>query len=483
MKFRFRLWTAVGALAVLAQVTPATILPLRNTTFAVQAGSDASLAAVREQDRYTRNAKGTMTRLTAEEHLRRANIYHLNRAFAEARDHWQALINYYPNDPKVAEALLGMGRSYFQERRYSDAYDSYNRLARNYSSTKEGREGLNFSAASLLRLGKASDAADRYIEYITRFATGERIETAHLNAIDTLREAGRSQDARDWIARTRQRFAGTATDTNALFGQLRLEIADGNWKQALSAADELSKKSFSRAVATSSAEVAYLRAYSLERMGNRDQAITAYLSVPGGIDSYYGWLANDRLANIEGGRRNPAIQQRADRNEAQAEAAAEKYPAPYRQTIINAAKARKLDPRFVLALIKQESVFRPTAKSPAGARGLLQLTIDAAQKYAAHAGYNSVREDELYRPETSIRLGSEYLAELSNMFPNLLEAVAASYNGGEDNVARWVKRAKQKDSGVFTSEVGFDETKGYVQKVMNNYRVYKQLYTPELVRK
>ncbi len=483
MKFRFRLWTAIGALAVLAQVTSATILPLRNATFAVQAGSDASLAAVREQDRYTRNAKGTMTRLTAEEHLRRANIYHLNRAFAEARDHWQALINYYPNDPKVAEALLGMGRSYFQERRYSDAYDSYNRLARNYSSTKEGREGLNFSAASLLRLGKASDAADRYIEYITRFATGERIETAHLNAIDTLREAGRSQDAKDWIARTRQRFAGTATDTNALFGQLRLEIADGNWRQALSAADELSKKSFSRAVATSSAEVAYLRAYSLERMGNRDQAITAYLSVPGGIDSYYGWLANDRLANIEGGRRNPAIQQRADRNEAQAEAAAEKYPAPYRQTIINAAKARKLDPRFVLALIKQESVFRPTAKSPAGARGLLQLTIDAAQKYAAHAGYNSVREDELYRPETSIRLGSEYLAELSNMFPNLLEAVAASYNGGEDNVARWVKRAKQKDSGVFTSEVGFDETKGYVQKVMNNYRVYKQLYTPELVRK
>lgn len=483
MKFRARLWTAIGLLAVLAQATSATILPLRNSTYAVQAASDASLTAVREQDRYTRNAKGTMTRLTAEEHLRRANIYHLNRAFSEAREHWQALINYYPNDPKVAEALLGMGRSYFQERRYDDAYEAYNRLARNYSTTKEGREGLNFSAAALLRLGKPSDAADRYIEYINRFPTGERIETAHLNAIDTLREAGRSQDARDWVARTRQKFSGTTTDTNALFGQLRLEIADGNWKQALSAADELSRKSLGRGVGTSAAEVAYLRAYSLERLGSRDQAITSYLSVPAGIDSYYGWLANDRLANIEGGKQNAAVQQRADRNEAQAEAAAEKYPAPYRQTIISAAKARKLDPRFVLALIKQESVFRPTAKSPAGARGLLQLTIDAAQKYAAHAGYNSVKEQELYQPETSIRLGSEYLAELSNMFPNLLEAVAASYNGGEDNVARWVKRAKQKDPGVFTSEVGFDETKGYVQKVMNNYRVYKQLYTADLVRK
>ena len=95
----------------------------------------------------------------------------------------------------------------------------------------------------------------------------------------------------------------------------------------------------------------------------------------------------------------------------------------------------------------------------------------------------TVQESQLYQPETSIRLGSEYLAELTSMFPNLLEAVAASYNGGEDNVARWVRRAKQKDPGVFTSEVGFDETKAYVQKVMNNYRVYKQLYTLDLVRK
>jgi len=63
------------------------------------------------------------------------------------------------------------------------------------------------------------------------------------------------------------------------------------------------------------------------------------------------------------------------------------------------------------------------------------------------------------------------------------EAVAASYNGGEDNVARWVKRAKHNDAGVFTSEVGFDETKNYVQKVLNNYRVYQQLYNQDLTRR
>jgi soluble lytic murein transglycosylase len=221
----------------------------------------------------------------------------------------------------------------------------------------------------------------------------------------------------------------------------------------------------------------------LDRAGNRDEATVAYLAVPAGIDSYFGWLASDRLATMVDGKRRPLVQDRANRNASQAAAVADRYPTPYRQAIVSASKARNLDPRFVLAIIKQESVFRPLAKSPAGARGLLQLTIDAAQKYATNAGLTNLTESQLYQPETSIRVGSEYLGELSEMFPNLLEAVAASYNGGEDNVVRWVKRARQKDPGVFTSEVGFDETKAYVQKVMNNYRVYKQLYSADLTRR
>jgi soluble lytic murein transglycosylase len=449
----------------------------------LQVNSEASLTAVRRQDSFARNARGVMTRLTPEEHLRRASIYHINRAFEEAREHWQALINYYPNDPRVAEALLGIGRSNFQSRRYAEAYEAYDRLGQNYPSTKEGREGLNFSAASLLRLGKPSEAADRYIDYLNRYPDGERVESAHLNAIDSLREAGRLQDARAWVARTRQRFSGTPTETNAIFAQLRLEISEGSWTRAVSTANELSLKSFQKGVATTPAEVLYLKGYSLERSGNRDGAIGAYLAVPVGIDSYYGWLATERVVGLADSKNRTTVTDRANRNASQAAAVADRYPAPYRQAILSATKRRGLDPRFVLAIIRQESVFRPLAKSPAGARGLLQLTIDAAQKYSSNAGFSNLQDAQLYQPDISIRIGSEYLKELFDMFPNMPEAVAASYNGGEDNVARWVKRANQKDPGVFTSEVGFDETKAYVQKVMNNYRIYRQLYTADLMRK
>ncbi|HEY9284336.1 MAG TPA: lytic transglycosylase domain-containing protein, partial [Pyrinomonadaceae bacterium] len=163
-------------------------------------------------------------------------------------------------------------------------------------------------------------------------------------------------------------------------------------------------------------------------------------------------------------------------------AAAGQYPAPHREILLKAVKGKDVDPRFVLAIMRQESGYRADARSPAGARGLLQLTIDLANKYAQRAGFNSVSENDLYRPEVNIPIGVEYLADIYRMFPGLHEAVAASYNGGEDNVARWVRRAAHDDSGVFTSEIGFAESKEYAMKVLANYRAYKVLYTSDLRR-
>jgi len=450
---------------------------------AKQAASESTLAAVRRSDAADRGAQGKLRKLTQAEHMRRAAVYLSVRAFAEARAHWQTLIDNYPQDPRVPEALLGIGRSYFLEKVYENGYNVFNQLVQDYGPTKEGREALNFSAASLLRMGRFSEAATRYAEYVDRFPNGERIDTAHLNVIDTLREAGQPAEALRWVTRTRQRFSGSAVETNAMFAALRLYVAEEEWPDAVLMADELLKRSFPKAVLTSRSEVAYLKAFSLEQAGRKNEAFTAYLAVPDGIESYYGWLASQRLAALAGKSRSEAVADREERVNSAIAAVADSYPAPYRTAILSAAKSRKLDPRFILALIKQESVFKPLAKSPAGARGLLQLTMDAAQKYGPGAGFNSVRESQLYQPDTSITLGAEYIEHLTSMFPGMLEPVAASYNGGEDNVARWLKRAKRKDPGVFTSEVGFDETKGYVQKVMSNYRVYRTLYTVDLMRR
>ena len=467
------------AIMFLAAVASQMLIP---PSFA-QSSNENVLGTVRRSDNATQDATGNVPKLPPAEHMRRANIYMNNRAFAEARRHWQAVIDYYPTDSRVPEAILGIGRSYFQAKEYEKAYDVFDQLAREYSQIKEGREGLNYSAASLLRMGRFQESAARYADYVARFPNGERIDTAHLNVIDTLREANRLQEALNWIAKTKQRFAGTATETNAIFAELRFRIAESDWNDAIALANQLSRRSFNRQVLTSPNEVAYLKGYSYERAGNREEAIASDLAIPDGPESYYGWLASKRLKKLASTSKENLVSQREDKVNSSIAAVADAYPAPYRDALVRASKKRKIDPRFLLAVMRQESVFRPQAKSPAGARGLLQLTIDAAQKYAAAAGLPAVRESQLYQPETSIVLGAEYVEELSSMFPQQLEAVAASYNGGEDNVARWVTRAKQNDPGVFTAEIGFEETKGYVQKVMANYRVYTQLYTQDLVRR
>ena len=444
--------------------------------------TEGALADVRRSDSEGRSGDGELPRLTPQEHLRRAAIYHANRAFSEARDHWQTLIARYPQDPNVPGAIFLMGRSLFQERRYEEAIPYFERLGDNYINTPAGRDGYYYVAATKLRLGRADEAAARYAEYAERFPEGERIEAAFLNVIDSLREAGRPADALPWIERTRQRFAGTPTDTNALFARLRLDVSRGDWASALKTSDELSRTTFARGVATSKLEVAYLRAYSLERSGQKEQAAQAYRAIPDSLDSYYGGLATARLREMGGSARGEASAREA-RVRAEARRSAGNYPAPFRDSLLRAVRGRALDPRLMLSIMKQESGFKPTAKSQAGARGLMQLTVDAAARYSQQAGLSRVSEEDLYRPDTSILVGGVYLDELVRMFPGLPEAVAASYNGGEDSVARWVKRAGQKDPGVFTSEVGFTESKDYVLKVLANYRAYKLLYNEKLIRK
>ncbi len=441
--------------------------------------TDGALALTRRMDEAAREPDGTLPRITPQEHMRRAGIYHANRAFDEARAHWRAVIERYPDDSNVPAAHFGVGRSLFQERRYEEALPVFENLGNKYIGTPAGRDGFYYVAATLLRLDRAGNAAARYAEYAERFPDGERIENALLNVIDSLREAGRADEALPWIARTRERFAGKPADANALFARLRLEVARGDWQAALRSSDELSRARLTREVNTTAPEISYLRAYSLERLGRQDDAVRTYQSIADSLSSYYGALATERLLALGGAAKTSATL-RENRVRGDVRRAAGDYPAPHREIILRSVAGRGVDPRLVLAIMRQESGFNARAKSPAAARGLLQLTPEIAAKYAPQVKIPAPRDEDLYRPEVNILLGSAYLSELSQMFPGLPEAVAASYNGGEDNVVRWVRRAVHKDHGVFTSEVGFTESKDYVNKVMANLRAYKLLYTEDL---
>jgi soluble lytic murein transglycosylase len=441
--------------------------------------TEGALNSTRRADESARAEGGALPQLTPQEHMRRAAIYQANRAFEEARAHWRALIERYPTDANVPASYFGIGRTLFQEKRYEEALPVFRKLGDTYPSTPAGRDGFYYVAATLLRLNRPGDAAARYAEYAERFPKGERIENAYLNIIDSLREAGRADDALPWIERTRAMFKGTTTDTAALFARLRLYVSRSDWQRALDTADELSRARLTREVNTTPTEVAYLRAFSLEKSGRKEQAVEAYQAIPDGAGSYYGWVATEHLEKLGGEAKSSATAREA-RVEADVRRAASDFPAPFRDVVVRASKRQKLDPRLVLSIMRQESGFNPRAKSGAGARGLLQMTPDIAAKYETQVKLQNVTEDDLYKPDVNLLVATAYLADLNRMFPGLPEAIAASYNGGEDNAARWVVRAVHKDRGVFTSEVGFTESKDYVNRVLANYRAYKILYTEDL---
>jgi len=156
------------------------------------------------------------------------------------------------------------------------------------------------------------------------------------------------------------------------------------------------------------------------------------------------------------------------------------YPIPYAASLLKYSPERKVDPRFALSIMRQESRYRAEVKSVAAARGLMQFISDTSNKIAAELGKKNFKQEELYHPPTAILFGSQYLGNLYKIFPDQHPAVAASYNGGEHNMTRWLARSKTDTQDRYVSEIIFSQSKDYVYKVMANFRVYQIFYDETL---
>ena len=156
------------------------------------------------------------------------------------------------------------------------------------------------------------------------------------------------------------------------------------------------------------------------------------------------------------------------------------YPAPYAEAFHKHSLPRNVDPRFLLSIVRQESRYRPDIKSYAAARGMMQFISTTSDRIAAELGRANFEQDELYIPSTAILFGSQYVANLFKLFPDQPEAVAASYNGGEDNMKRWLKRSRSNAADAYVPEIAFSQTKDYVYRVMANYRIYRLFYDEKL---
>jgi soluble lytic murein transglycosylase len=155
------------------------------------------------------------------------------------------------------------------------------------------------------------------------------------------------------------------------------------------------------------------------------------------------------------------------------------FPLPYRDDLFRNARARGLDPYYVAALIRQESEFNPAAKSGASAYGLMQLIPSTGRLMGRQQGIPGLRTSMLFNPALNIRLGTQYLrAQLDNWGGNWFQTLAA-YNAGPNRVREWLSWAAYREPAEFVESIPFNETREYVQAVLRNADLYREIYSAE----
>ena len=136
-------------------------------------------------------------------------------------------------------------------------------------------------------------------------------------------------------------------------------------------------------------------------------------------------------------------------------------------------------PAATLAITRQESSFDAGAVSPAGARGLMQLMLGTAKQIGRQTGIDVQQASLTTDPAANMKLGSAYLAQLIEQYGGALPLAIAAYNAGPNRVDQWITdngdpRGQGADAMIdWIETIPFNETRNYVQRVIENIEVYR----------
>ncbi|MEW6647644.1 MAG: transglycosylase SLT domain-containing protein [Pseudomonadota bacterium] len=352
-----------------------------------------------------------------------------------------------------------------------------------------------------------------------------------LNAV-TLRLALRGDAAAlDWY----RQIPAAAVDGDVRHFAIRIALRHQRWQDALDALRALPEEE------QADEEWQYWMARSQEALGDRQGAVQHYLAIATN-SSYYGFLAADRLdmrynlshapVTVDDGalttlQQHPAIRRAHEflqlnliaeaRQEWEAAIAAMspgerlaagklanswgwhdraaltlaradyfgdleiRFPLAYTDVVMKEAESNTVDPAWVLAVARQESVMMPDARSPAGALGLMQLMPATGRKLAQQmkSGLNNLQQ--LLHPETNIRLGSYYLRQLERQFDGHAALATAAYNAGPGRVRQWTPE-HSLDADIWIDTIPYAETRQYVRRVLAYSVFYDQRLEKPVVR-
>lgn len=151
------------------------------------------------------------------------------------------------------------------------------------------------------------------------------------------------------------------------------------------------------------------------------------------------------------------------------------FPRPFAPQVEAAEDANGLPRDYLFAIMRQESGFNARDVSSARAIGLLQMVPPTTRRVASELGI-PFAEEQLFEPSYNVRVGGHYIGRLFRQYRAVLPRAVGSFNAGPGAMNRWMREHGADDVDAFVEHIPFDETRGYVRRVVQNLARYRYLY-------
>jgi len=390
-----------------------------------------------------------------------------------------------PTSSWLEQALLSAGNIYLLRRDYDRAIDSYRELQQRFPNG--GRASYAHWKATWLSLrqGRRADAEKGFEEQIELYPTSGEVPAALYWRARLAEEDGEPAKARAYYQKVSDRFR------NYYYGELAREQigklksdSDPVHYALLDRVPSIDADAKVTADALPSDNLRVQKAQLLENGALLDFAVRE-LRAAAADEGRGNWLAPETAhLYADAGRYDMAIEvlKRAvpsyfavDLPNLPRSYWEALFPKPYWIDLKKFSSSNALDPYLVAALIRQESEFNPSAVSHANAVGLMQLLPKVGKSVAKQEKLKHFSSTQLFTPGINLQLGTRYFRGMVDKF-GAFEYALAAYNAGADRVQDWLGQGKYRDPQEFVESIPFTETREYVQAILRNASVYRQLY-------
>ena len=389
-----------------------------------------------------------------------------------------------PTSTWLEQALLSAGNIYLLRRDYDHAIDSYRELQVRFPNG--GRASYAHWKATWLSLrqGRREDAEKGFEEQVELYPSSGEVPAALYWRARLAEEDGDAAKARAFYQKVSDRFR------NYYYGELSREqikkLKPDSDPMHYAVLDRVPPIDADAKMTADPLPTDNLRVQKAELLENGALIDFAVRELRAAAEEGKGnWLAPETARlYADAGRYNMAIEtlKRAvpsyfavDLPSLPRSYWEALFPKPYWIDLKRFSSSNALDPYLVAALIRQESEFNPSAVSHANAVGLMQLLPKVGKSVAKQEKLKHFSSTQLFTPGINLQLGTRYFRGMVDKF-GAFEYALAAYNAGSDRVQDWLGQGKYRDPQEFVESIPFTETREYVQAILRNANVYRQLY-------